>query len=125
MQPKQSTPEMGSAAQRLRRLQALVARRADTNWGASHIEDELTKDPDSPDASCPRFAGIVEESGDEAVILADTEAQLACEMAARLTAEIPIRPVELVDLDTGQQRPALCEATVRFAPTDSTEGRPP
>ncbi len=121
MAGEQSTPETGKAAQRLRRLHALVARRAHTDWGQSHIEDELAQDPDCADARCPRFAGIIEESGDEAVILAETEAQLAGDMAARLTAEIPIRPIELVDLDTQQHRPAFCEATVRFAPAPANE----
>jgi soluble lytic murein transglycosylase-like protein len=93
------------------------ARRAtlDTDWGQETIEDELAQDPDSPEARCPRFAGIVEESGDQAVIVAETEEELAEDMAARLTSEIPIRPIELIDLDTDQQWLAFCEATVRFA----------
>ena len=110
-QPK---PQQAITAQRLRKLHELVARRANTHWGASHIEDELAQTPDSPGAHCPRFAGIVEESGDESVLLDDTEADLARDMAWRFISEIPIRPVELVDLDTGQCRTAVCEATVRF-----------
>lgn len=109
-----------TAAQRLRRLKALVTERANTEWGREEIEDELAQDPDSPDATCPRFAGIIEESCENAVILADTQEELAFDMARRLTSEIPISPIELVDLDTQQHRLALCEATVRFAPTQSS-----
>ena len=36
-----------TAAQRLRRLKALVAERANTEWGQKEIEDELAQDPDS------------------------------------------------------------------------------
>ena len=115
-----TTDQTGSAAQRLRRLKALVAQRTSTEWGEKEIGHELAQDPDSPDATCPRFAGVIDESGDEAVILAATEDELACDMAGRLTSEIPIRPIELVDLDTQQHRLAFCEATVRFAPTQSS-----
>lgn len=118
-------PETSHAAQRLRRLKALVAKRTPSDWGQSHVAVELAQDPDSPSARCPRFAGIVEESGDEAVILADTEADLAYEMAARFTSDIPIRPIELIDLDTEQHRLAICEATVRFAqPAPADPSRP-
>jgi hypothetical protein len=110
-----SAPETTNAAQRLQRLRSLVARRAQSEWGRSHVEDELAQTPDSPRARCPRFAGIIEESGDGAVILAETEEELALDMAERLTSEIPIRPIELVDLDTDDHRDAICEATVRFA----------
>ncbi len=115
------TPQSCNHAGRLRHLKALVAQRADTDWGQEAVQLELGQDPDSPDARCPRFAGILEESGDRAVILAETEEELAEEMAARLTSEIPIRPIELVDLDTHQQRLAFCNATVRFT---SPEPRP-
>jgi hypothetical protein len=101
---------------RLRRLHALVAREAPTDWGRSYIVSQLAQDAESPGSCCPRFAGVVEESGDQAVIVADTPAEVAGEMAAMLTSEIPIRPIELVDLDTEQRRPAICDATVRFAP---------
>ena len=106
----------GNAAQRLRRLKALVVQRADTDWGQKDIEHELAQDPDSTNATCPRLAGIIEESGDQAVILADSEELLALDMAGRLASEIPVRPIELIDLDTQQHRLAFCEATVRFAP---------
>jgi hypothetical protein len=115
---------MSSHTQRLRRLHTLVASRASTDWGHSYIEDELAQDPESPDARCPRFAGIVEESGEEAVILADTETDLAGDMAALFTNEIPIRPIEMVDLDTDQHRAAICEATVRFAPAEDRQTKP-
>lgn len=117
--------ESGNPAARLRRLKALVAQRADTDWGQETIEDELAQDPDSPEARCPRFAGIVEESGDQAVIVAETEEELAEDMAGRLTSEIPIRPIELIDLDTDQQRLAFCEATVRFASAEPAAQRAP
>ncbi len=111
-----TTQHPGSAAQRLRRLKTLVAQRTSTEWGEKEIGHELAQDPDSPDATCPRFAGIIDESGEEALIIADTEEELAFDMAGRLTSEIPIRPIELGDLDTQQHRLAFCEATVRFAP---------
>jgi hypothetical protein len=114
---------MSSHTQPLRRLHTLVASRAPTDWGHSYIEDELAQDPESPNARCPRFAGIVEESGDEAVILAETETELAGDMAALFTNEIPIRPIEMVDLDTDQHRAAICEATVRFAPAERRASR--
>jgi hypothetical protein len=106
---------------RLRRLHALVARHARTKWGRSYIESQLAEDAKSQCSCCPRFAGIVEESGDNAVIVADTQAALAAEMAAMFTSEITIRPVELVDLDTEQRQAAICDATVRFASEPSTE----
>jgi hypothetical protein len=102
--------------QRLRRLHALVAHHAATDWGRSYIVSQLAQDAESPGSCCPRFAGIIEESGDQAVIVADTQAQLASEMAGLLTSEIPIRPIGLVDLDTEQRQAAICDATVRFAP---------
>ncbi|MGA2163342.1 MAG: hypothetical protein ABSH36_02605 [Solirubrobacteraceae bacterium] len=111
-----SEGRIGSVRRRLRCLHELLARRAYTDWGRSYVEEDLARDPDAPGAWCPRFAGIVEESGDEAVLLAETEAQLAADMADLLNSEIPIRPVELVDLDTERHRAAVYEATVRFAP---------
>jgi hypothetical protein len=101
-------------AQRLRRLHALVAEQAPTEWGRSYVENHLAQPLNWRHAYCARFAGIVEESGDQAVILGATESDLAVEMAGLLTNDIPIRPVELIDLDTGQRRLAICEATVHF-----------
>ena len=116
-----TTQHPGNAAQRLRRLKALDAQRATTEWGEKEIGYELAQDPDSPDATCPRFAGVIEESGEEAVVLAKSEEELAFDMAGRLTSEIPISPVELVDLDTQQHRLAVSEATVRFAPVPADD----
>jgi hypothetical protein len=104
---------VSSHVQRLRCLHALIASRVFCYWGRSYIEDEL--------ARCPRFAGIVEESGDEAVILAESKSELADRMAALFTSEIPIRPIEMVDLDTGQHRAAICEATIHFAPAEDQQ----
>lgn len=101
-------------AQRLRRLHILVAKEAPTEWGRSYIEDWFTQDPGASDVRCPRFAGIVEESSEQAVILARTEGELASDMAGKLESEIPIRPTELVDLDTGQRRLAVCNVRVHF-----------
>lgn len=112
------THECGDAAARLRNLKALVLRCTDSDWGREDIADVLAQDPGSSEATCPRFAGIVEESGDRAVILAETEAELAQDMAGRLTNEIPIRPTELVDLDTCRQALAFCEVSVHFIESD-------
>jgi hypothetical protein len=100
---------------RLERLRDLLARRARSDWGKSYIDETLAQDPPAPHARCPRYAGILEESGEESVILADTVQQLAREMGSLADAEIPILPVELVDLDTGEQRLAYRHTTVRFA----------
>lgn len=115
---------MSPHARRLVALHSLLTSRAPTDWGRSYIEDELAQDPESPDARCPRLAGIVEESGDQAVLLAETESELAADMAALFTNEIPIRPIEMVDLDTDQRRAAICDATVRFAPADDRRTEP-
>jgi hypothetical protein len=112
--------EMSTAASaaknglRMQRLRDLVARRARSDWGKSHIEETLAQDPRSPHARCPRYAGILEESGEESVILAETVQQLAREMGSLADAEIPILPVELIDLDTGEQRLAHRHTTVGF-----------
>jgi hypothetical protein len=99
---------------RLKRLRELVAHRADSHWGRSYIEETLSQDPQAPHTRCPRYAGILEESGDESVILAETTEKLASEMGAFADAEIPILPVELIDLDTGARRPAHRQTTVTF-----------
>jgi hypothetical protein len=112
--------EMSTAASaaknglRMQRLRGLVARRARSDWGKSHIEETLAQDPRSPHARCPRYAGILGESGEESVILAETVQQLAREMGSLADAEIPILPVELIDLDTGEQRLAHRHTTVGF-----------
>lgn len=114
---KRDTSRAACAAKnglRLQRLRDLVARRARSDWGTSHIEETLAQDPHSPHARCPRYAGILEESGEESVILADTVRQLAREMGPFADAEIPILPVELIDLDTGEQRLACRTTTVTF-----------
>jgi hypothetical protein len=106
---------------RLRRLHALVSEQAPTEWGRSYIEDDLVQRAEMRHGYCPRFAGIVEESGEQAVILAASEADLAVEMAGMFTRATPLRPVELVDLDTGTRRLAVCDAAVHFIAPNQQE----
>jgi hypothetical protein len=44
-------------------------------------------------------------------------------MASYLTSEIPMRPIELVDLDTDEHSIVICKATVRFLPTGPRASR--
>jgi hypothetical protein len=104
---------------RLQRLHELIARRADRHWGRSHIEETLTQDPQAPHTRCPGYAGILQESGEELVILAETPRQLADQMGALADAEIPIIPIELIDLDTGDRRLAYRQTTVKFLAGDA------
>jgi hypothetical protein len=99
---------------RLQRLGELVELQADSDWGRSYVQEILDQDPDATDLQCPRFAGLVEESGDGAIVLAETIADLADEMAARVTNEIPMSAIEMIDLDTQEHRQAYTEATVHF-----------
>jgi hypothetical protein len=101
-------PDTNTMALRLRRLQALVDRRADPTWGREEINRVLEQ------ATCPRYAGIIAESGDECVVVAETADELADEMAAHADSEIPIVPVELIDLDTGESRIACRTTRVSF-----------
>jgi hypothetical protein len=109
-------------ANRLRNLRELVETRADSHWGREEIDAVLDQDPAGADAKCPRYAGVLEESRDECVILADTPEELAADMQTRADNDIPIVPVELVDLDTGATRLADRETTVRFIDADERCG---
>ena len=114
---KRDTSKAACAAKnglRMQRLRDLVAHRARSDWGKSHIEETLAQDPHSPHARCPRYAGVLEESGEGSVILAETVQQLAGEMGSLADAEIPILAVELIDLDTGERRLAHRHTTVGF-----------
>ena len=102
---------------RLERLREIVARRANDEWGRSHVKHLLDQVPGASNVTCPRYAGIVEESGDESVIVADSAAELALEMASLADCEIPIVPVELVDLDTTETQLAVRNTSVRFVGT--------
>jgi hypothetical protein len=99
---------------RLLRLREVIKLQADSDWGRSYVQEILAEDPDSPHAGCPRYAGILEESGEGSVILAETVQQLASEMGSLADAEIPILAVELIDLDTGERRLAHRHTTVGF-----------
>jgi hypothetical protein len=114
---KRDTSKAACAAKnglRMQRLRDLVAHRARSDWGKSHIEETLAQDPHSPHARCPRYAGVLEESGEGSVILAETVQQLAREMGSLADAEIPMIPVALIDLDTCEQRLAHRHTTVGF-----------
>jgi hypothetical protein len=100
--------------QRLQRLRELIELEADSDWGRSYVQEILDQDPDAADSHCPRFAGVVEESGEYALLVAETIADLAYDMAARVTNEIPISAIEMIDLDTQEHLPAVTEATVHF-----------
>lgn len=117
---------------RLQRLRELVELQADSDWGRSYVKEILDQDPDAADSHCPRFAGLVEESGEYALVVAETIADLAYDMAARVTNEIPISAIEMIDLDTQEHRPAVTEATVHFTgagqpdtPADDVGNSPP
>src|ERR1039458_2724206 len=101
---KRDTSKAACAAKnglRMQRLRDLVAHRARSDWGKSHIEETLTQDPHSPHPGCPRYAGILEESGEGSVILAETVQQLAGEMGSLPDAEIPILAGELIAIRRG------------------------
>jgi hypothetical protein len=99
---------------RLQRLRELIALQSDPDWAPSYVQEILDQDPDGPDPHCPRFAGLVEESGDSAIVVAETIADLAYEMAACVTSEIPMSAIEMIDLDTQEHRQAYTKATVHF-----------
>jgi hypothetical protein len=131
----QDTPHAAGPAfirTRLQRLRELVALQADSDWGRSYVQEILDQDPDEADSHCPRFAGLVEESGEYALVVAETIADLAYDMAARVTNEIPMSAIEMIDLDTQEHHPADTEATVRFigagqpdTPADAVGNSPP
>ncbi len=117
MSPDQHTPaEQWRNTRRLQRLKALVARRIPSAWGTGHIEKILAQDPCEPHTRCSRYAGILEESGDQTVILAETVEQLARDMGALADADFPLVPIELIDLDSCEQRLACRSTNVTFAP---------
>jgi hypothetical protein len=60
----------------------------------------------------PRFAGLVEESVEGAIVVAETVGELAEEMAALVINEIPMSAIEMIDLNTQEHREA--EVTVHF-----------
>jgi hypothetical protein len=99
---------------RLQRLRELIALQSDPDWAPSYVREILDQDPDGPDPHCPRFAGLVEESGDGAIVVAETIAELADEVAARVTSDIPMSAIEMIDLDTQEHRQAHTTATVAF-----------
>jgi hypothetical protein len=113
----QDTPHTGEPAvtrTRLQRLRELIALQSDADWARSYVEEILDQDPDSPDSRCARFAGLVEESGDRAIVVAETIEELANEMAALVTNEIPMSAIEMIDLDTQERRQAHTTAAVNF-----------
>jgi hypothetical protein len=99
---------------RLERLQALAARWSTPWWDDDQVRALLRQDRGSADVECPRYAALVEESGDHLVIVGETIDALRDEMAGRAEAEIPIMPVKLIDLDSGEERVASWQATVWF-----------
>ena len=113
----QDTPHAAEPAvirTRLQRLRELIALQSDPDWAPSYVQEILAQDLDATDSHCPRFAGLVEESGDGAIVVAETIADLAYEMAARVTNDIPMSAIEMIDLDTQEHRQAYTEATVHF-----------
>jgi hypothetical protein len=113
----QDTPHAAEPAvirTRLQRLRELIALQSDPDWAPSYVQEILDQDTDGPDPHCPRFAGLVKESGDGAIVVAETIAELADEMAARVTNEIPMSAIEMIDLDTQEHRQAHTKATVHF-----------
>lgn len=112
-----STPKAAPAQQtrrRLERLRDLVERRADPHWGIDEIRAILPRDPADPATRCPRYAGVVAESGDERILVGEDPGELAGEMASLAASETPISPVELIDLDTGESHAAILETAVWF-----------
>lgn len=113
----QDTPHAAEPAiirTRLQRLRELIALQSDPDWAASYVQEILDQDPDGSDPHCPRFAGLVEESGDGAIVVAETLADLAAEMAGLVTNEIPMSAIEMIDLDSQEHRQAYTNATVNF-----------
>jgi len=100
----------------LEALHELVARRTHDEWGTSYIEEILAQDPHALDTRCPRYAGILEESRDPTVIVADTAEQLAHDMGALADGDLPLVPVELVDLESDTRRLAHRRSTIAFLP---------
>jgi hypothetical protein len=105
-----------NARERLRRLNELIAAtpRIAEHWLESLIGDTLKQDPAGANASCPSYAGIISESSDHAITLGDSVKAVADELANGAASEIPITPIAMVDLDTGQRYPAELETGVSF-----------
>lgn len=97
---------------RLERLRELTERHVNSDWGRSDVQEFLDQDPGAADLHCPRFAGLVKESGEGKLVVAETIAGLADEMAVRVANEIPMSAIEMIDLDTQEHREA--EVTVHF-----------
>jgi hypothetical protein len=115
-----SSAPSSTVARRLERLRALVSQRRLDDWGRIHIQDVLHQDAAAGHPTCPRYAGVLEESGDQCLILADSLEALAHEMSAKADCEIPLIPVESIDLDTGETRTACRNTSVSFI--DPTPG---
>jgi|ERR1039458_8027960 hypothetical protein len=122
----QDTPHAAEPAvirTRLQRLRELIALQSDPDWAPSYVQEILDQDSDGPDPLCPRFAGLVEESGDCAIVVAETVEELAAEMAALVINEIPMSAIEMLDLDTQEHRQAYTEATVHFMVAEQPAAR--
>ena len=94
---------------RLQRLHELIALHANSAWGRSYVRKILYQDPDAADLHCPRFAGLVEESGQGAIVVGETIADLAGVMAVLVTNEIPMSAIEMIDLDTQERHEAVLD----------------
>jgi hypothetical protein len=54
---------------RLERLRELIALHANSAWGRSYVREILYQEPDAADLHCPRFAGLIGESGQGAIVV--------------------------------------------------------
>jgi hypothetical protein len=117
--PQTASPAPPIAPDRLARLHNLIVQHGISDLGRSYLDGHLAAG-DGAEPRLPRYAGIIVESGDEYLILACSVEELASDMAGHAVEDVPKMPVALIDLDTGEQRTAEIDSTVRFAGVPST-----
>ncbi len=110
----QDTPTPRGSCARLTRLRALVDDRAIDEYGCREIADLLTSPGRLVARPCPRYAGILLESGDPYVVVADTLDGLAGDIAGHVVGEVPLSPDTAIDLDTGDERDIHLDVRVAF-----------
>jgi hypothetical protein len=103
-------PRKDGANTPLERLRALTANlRPDTRSKYARLLEG--------NAQLPRYALILDSAGERDLILGYSRAELVAVAQERLTSIPPAKPVELVDLQTGEQQPAVL--AVFFAVADT------
>jgi hypothetical protein len=101
-------------ALRLTRLREL-ARNTD-DGGLEEIKHLLEQEPDNPDVSCPRFAGIAENLGLRPIVIDDDPQTLSCRLCDLALDEVAHQPEAIIDLDTDTRHDAHRTIHLRFRP---------